>query len=195
MNSTNQKTDSAVLKSIIEGCLREDRKYQFKLYERYYGRMMGVCMRYATDRDEADELVQQGFIKLFKNLNRYEFKGSFDGWIRRMFVNTSIDHIRKKKRNPLLLGEDAHLDLFNKEVDLDQFDRVEELDPNIVMQAIAKLTPAYKAVFNLYVIEDYSHKEIAEMLEISLGTSKSNLSKAKQNLRKYLQEAYNKTYE
>ena len=195
MNSTNQKTDSAVLKSIIEGCLREDRKYQFKLYERYYGKMMGVCMRYATDRDEADELVQQGFIKLFKNLKRYEFKGSFDGWIRRMFVNTSIDHIRKKKRNPLLLGEDAHLDLFNKEVDLDQFDKVEELDPNIVMQAIAKLTPAYKAVFNLYVIEDYSHKEIAEMLEISLGTSKSNLSKAKQNLRKYLQEAYNKTYE
>ena len=195
MNSTNQKTDSAVLKSIIEGCLREDRKYQFKLYERYYGKMMGVCMRYATDRDEADELVQQGFIKLFKNLKRYEFKGSFDGWIRRMFVNTSIDHIRKKKRNPLLLGEDAHLDLFNKEVDLDQFDKVEELDPNMVMQAIAKLTPAYKAVFNLYVIEDYSHKEIAEMLEISLGTSKSNLSKAKQNLRKYLQEAYNKTYE
>lgn len=195
MNSRNQKTDSAVLKSIIEGCLREDRKYQFRLYERYYGKMMGVCMRYATDRDEADELVQQGFIKLFNNLSRYEFKGSFDGWIRRMFVNTAIDHIRRKKRNPLLLGEDAHLDLFNKEVEQDQFDKVEELDPNLVMQAIQKLTPAYQAVFNLYIIEDYSHKEIAEMLEVSVGTSKSNLSKAKQNLRKYLQEAYNQTYE
>ncbi len=67
MNSNYQKTDSAILKSIIEGCLREDRKYQFKLYEKYYGKMMGVCMRYATDRDEADELVQQGFIKLFNN--------------------------------------------------------------------------------------------------------------------------------
>lgn len=195
MNSRNQKTDSAVLKSIIEGCLREDRKYQFRLYERYYGKMMGVCMRYATDRDEADELVQQGFIKLFNNLSRYEFKGSFDGWIRRMFVNTAIDHIRRKKRNPLLLGEDAHLDLFNKEVEQDQFDKIEELDPNLVMQAIQKLTPAYQAVFNLYIIEDYSHKEIAEMLEVSVGTSKSNLSKAKQNLRKYLQEAYNQTYE
>ena len=152
-------------------------------------------MRYATDRDEADDLVQQGFIKLFKNLNRYEFKGSFDGWIRRMFVNTAIDHIRRKKRNPLLLGEDAHLDLFNKDREQTQFDKVEELDPNLVMQAISKLTPAYKAVFNLYVIEDYPHKEIAEMLDISIGTSKSNLYKAKQNLRKYLQEAYNKTYE
>lgn len=195
MDSKNQKTDSAILKSIIEGCLRQDRKYQFKLYERYYGKMMGVCMRYATDRDEADDLVQQGFIKLFNNLKRYEFKGSFDGWIRRMFVNTAIDHIRRKKRNPLLLGEDAHLDLFNKEKDQSQFDKVEELDPNLVMEAIQKLTPAYKAVFNLYVIEDYSHKEIAEMLGVSLGTSKSNLSKAKQNLRKYLQEAYNQTYE
>ena len=195
MNSRNQKTASAGLKSIIEGCLREDRKYQVRLYERYYGKMMGVCMRYATDRDEADELVQQGFIKLFNNLSRYEFKGSFDGWIRRMFVNTAIDHIRRKKRNPLLLGEDAHLDLFNKEVEQDQFDKIEELDPNLVMQAIQKLTPAYQAVFNLYIIEDYSHKEIAEMLEVSVGTSKSNLSKAKQNLRKYLQEAYNQTYE
>lgn len=195
MDSKNQKTDSAILKSIIEGCLRQDRKYQFKLYERYYGKMMGVCMRYATDRDEADDLVQQGFIKLFNNLKRYEFKGSFDGWIRRMFVNTAIDHIRRKKRNPLLLGEDAHMDLFNKEKDQSQFDKVEELDPNLVMEAIQKLTPAYKAVFNLYVIEDYSHKEIAEMLGVSLGTSKSNLSKAKQNLRKYLQEAYNQTYE
>ena len=159
MNSKNLKTDSAVLKSIIEGCLREDRKYQFKLYERYYGKMMGVCMRYATDRDEADDLVQQGFIKLFNNLKRYEFKGSFDGWIRRMFVNTAIDNIRRKKRNPMLLGEDAHLDLFNKEKELDQFDKIEELDPNIVMEAIKKLSPAYNAVFNLYVIEDYSHKE------------------------------------
>ena len=195
MNSKNQNTDSAVLKSIIEGCLREDRKFQFKLYERYYRKMMGVCMRYASDRDEADDLVQQGFIKLFKNLKRYEFKGSFDGWIRRMFVNTAIDNIRRKKRNPLLLGEDAHLDLFNKEKEQDQFDKVEELDPKLVMEAIKKLTPAYKAAFNLYIIEDYSHKEIAEMLDISIGTSKSNLSKAKQNLRKFLQEAYNQTYE
>jgi len=195
MNLKSQNIDSSLLKSIIEGCLRKERKYQFKLYEKYYGKMMGVCYRYANDRDEADDLVQQGFIKLFKNLHRYEFKGSFDGWIRRIFVNTAIDHIRRKKNKPLLLGEDAHLDAFNRDKEHDPFDKVEELDPKLVIDAIAKLTPAYKAVFNLYVIEDYAHKEIAEMLGISVGTSKSNLSKSKQNLRKYLKEAYNKTYE
>lgn len=195
MNSNSQNKDSKMLRSIIEGCLREERKYQFKLYERYYGKMMGVCFRYANDRDEADDLVQQGFIKLFKNLGRYEFKGSFDGWIRRIFVNTAIDHIRRKKKKHLLLGEDAHLDAFNRDKEPDPFDKVEELEPKLVIEAIAKLTPAYRTVFNLYVVEDYSHKEIAEMLEISIGTSKSNLSKAKQNLRKYLKEAYNKTYE
>ena len=115
--------------------------------------------------------------------------------VRRIFVNTAIDHIRRKKKNPLLLGEDAHLDAFNINKEPDPFDKVEELDPKLVMEAIAKLTPAYKTVFNLYVIEDYRHKEIAEMLGISVGTSKSNLAKSKQNLRKLLKEAYNKTYE
>jgi RNA polymerase sigma-70 factor (ECF subfamily) len=195
MDSKTQNKDSKQLKAIIEGCLREDRRYQFKLYERYYGKMMGVCYRYASDRDEADELVQQGFIKLYKNLGRYEFKGSFDGWIRRIFVNTAIDYIRKNKKKPLLLGEDAHLDAFNTDKETNAIDKVEELDPKLVMKAIAKLSPAYKMVFNLYVIEDYSHKEIAEMLGISVGTSKSNLAKAKQNLRKYLMDDYNKTYE
>jgi RNA polymerase sigma-70 factor (ECF subfamily) len=195
MNSEPQNKDSVKLKRIIEGCLRGDRKSQFELYEKYYGKMMGVCYRYASDRDEANELVQQGFIKLFKNLGRYEFKGSFDGWIRRIFVNTAIDYIRKNKKKPLLLGEDAHLDAFNRNKETDAIEAVEELDPKLVMNAIAKLSPAYKSVFNLYVIEDYSHKEIAEMLGVSVGTSKSNLAKSKQNLRKYLKEAYNKTYE
>jgi RNA polymerase sigma-70 factor (ECF subfamily) len=194
MNSNNQKKYNESLKRIIEGCLQGSRKCEFELYERYYGKMMGVCMRYSKDRDEASELVQEGFIKIFKNLNRYEFKGSFDGWIRRIFVNTSIDNIRRKKKNPLLLGEDSHLDVLNINK-TDPLDDVKELDPKIVMKAVQKLTPAYKAVFNLYVIEDYPHKEIAEMLGVSVGTSKSNLAKAKQNLRKYLTDDYNRTYE
>jgi len=157
--------------------------------------MIGICFRYARDRDEAEEFVQRGFIKLYKNLSKYEFKGSFDGWIRRIFVNTAIDQIRKNKKDHLLLGEDAHLDVFNKDKDYEPFENHEELDPKIVMEAIAKLSPAYKAVFNLFVIEDYAHKEIAEMLGVSIGTSKSNLAKAKQKLRMYLKEAYNRTYE
>ena len=93
-----------------------------------------------------------------------------------------------------MLGEDSHLDVLNINK-TDPLDDVKELDPKIVMKAVQKLTPAYKAVFNLYVIEDYPHKEIAEMLGVSVGTSKSNLAKAKQNLRKYLTDDYNRTYE
>ena len=152
-----------------------------------------VCLRYAKDREEANDFVQEGFIKLFNNLARYEFKGSFEGWMRRIFVNNAIDNIRRKKKNHLLLGEDEKLDAFS-EKQKDVLDGQAELDPKLVMEAIQKLTPAYKAVFSLYVIEEYSHKEIAEMLGISVGTSKSNLAKAKQNLRKILKDAYNETY-
>lgn len=155
--------------------------------------MTVVCLRYSKDREEANDMVQEGFIKVFKNLKRYEFKGSFEGWMRRIFVNNAIDNIRRKKKDHLLLGEDEKMDAFSDK-DMDPFDGMGELDPKLVMEAIQKLTPAYKAVFSLYVIEEYSHKEIAEMLNISVGTSKSNLAKAKQNLRKYLNKAYNETY-
>lgn len=159
----------------------------------FYKNMTVVCLRYSKDREEANDMVQEGFIKVFKNLKRYEFKGSFEGWMRRIFVNNAIDNIRRKKKDHILLGEDDKMDAFSDK-EMDPFEVEGELDPKLVMDAIQKLTPAYKAVFSLYVIEEYSHKEIAEMLNISVGTSKSNLAKAKQNLRKYLHKAYNETY-
>ena len=193
MNSESGDIAKDELKEVIEGCLRNEHRFQFRLYEMFYTNMTSVCMRYAKDREEANDLVQEGFIKVYKNLFRYEFKGSFEGWMRRIFVNNAIDNIRRKKKNHLLLGEDEKMDAFSQK-DMDPLDEVGELDPQLVMEAIQKLTPAYKAVFSLYVIEDYSHKEIAEMLDISVGTSKSNLAKAKQNLRKFLQDAYNEAY-
>ena len=193
MNSKGENISLEELKPIIEGCLRNEHKSQYQLYEMFYRSMTLVCLRYCKDREEANDMVQEGFIKVFKNLKRYEFKGSFEGWMRRIFVNNAIDNIRRKKKDHLLLGEDEKMDAF-ADKDLDPLDGVAELDPKLVMEAIQKLTPAYKAVFSLYVIEEYSHKEIADMLNISVGTSKSNLAKAKQNLRKYLQEAYNETY-
>lgn len=193
MNSKSENISIEELKPIIEGCLRNENKSQYQLYEMFYRSMTLVCLRYCKDREEANDMVQEGFIKVFKNLKRYEFKGSFEGWMRRIFVNNAIDNIRRKKKDHLLLGEDEKMDAF-ADKDLDPLDAVGELDPKLVMEAIQRLTPAYKAVFSLYVIEEYSHKEIAEMLNISVGTSKSNLAKAKQNLRKYLQEAYNETY-
>lgn len=193
MNSESEDIRQKELKSIIEGCLRNEHKSQYQLYQMFYSNMTSVCMRYCKDREEANDMVQEGFIKVFKNLTRYEFKGSFEGWMRRIFVNNAIDNIRRKKKDHLLLGEDEKMDAF-AEFDLDPFESDTELDPKMVMEAIQKLTPAYKAVFSLYVIEEYSHKEIAEMLNISVGTSKSNLAKAKQNLRKFLHDAYNETY-
>ena len=130
---------------------------------------------------------------LFTRIEQFEGKGSFEGWMRRIFVNNAIDNIRRKKKNHLLLGEDEKMDAFSDK-NMDPLEIEGELDPKLVMEAVQKLTPAYKAVFSLYVIEEYSHKEIAEMLGISVGTSKSNLAKAKQNLRKMLHDAYNKTY-
>ena len=194
MNSQNGDIRKNELKPIIEGCLRNEHKSQYSLYQMFYRNMTLVCLRYAKDREEANDLVQEGFIKVFKNLTRYEFKGSFEGWMRRIFVNNAIDNIRRKKKDHLLLGEDEKMDAFSDK-ELDPLDKVSELDPKLVMEAVQKLTPAYKAVFSLYVIEEYSHKEIAEMLDISVGTSKSNLAKAKQNLRKFLKDAYNETYE
>jgi len=193
LNSESKDIKKDKLKSIIEGCLRKDNRSQYELYKLFYSNMTIVCLRYAKDREEANDFVQEGFIKLFNNLARYEFKGSFEGWMRRIFVNNAIDNIRRKKKNHLLLGEDEKLDAFS-EKQKDVLDGQAELDPKLVMEAIQKLTPAYKAVFSLYVIEEYSHKEIAEMLGISVGTSKSNLAKAKQNLRKILKDAYNETY-
>ncbi len=148
-------------------------------------------MRYLSDKDTAMEVVQEGFIKVFDKLEVFDFKGSLDGWIRRIIANTAIDHIRKNKRSPFLsdqdrdFKQDAENELEMRE-DLDLL----ELKAEVAMEAISKLSPAYRTVFNLFVIEDYTHKEIAEMLGINEGTSKSNLAKAKMNLQRILKEKF-----
>ena len=172
---------------IIKGCLRNDRASQKALYESLYGKMLGVCMRYSKDRDEAKDMLQEGFIKVFGNIEKYNNKGSFEGWIRRIIVNACIDQLRKNKKNYLIVSTtyaNERGELTADEIDDDDLaDRISEGE---ILRAVQDLTPAYRMVFNLFVIEDYSHKEIAEMLEISEGTSKSNLAKAKFNLKKKL---------
>ena len=150
-------------------------------------------MRYSKDRDSAEEVLQEGFIKIFEKLDRFDYKGSFEGWMRRIMANTAIDSIRKSKKDPMLTDKDEDFKLGAE----DAMVLKEELDfvglkAEIALEAIGSLSPAYKAVFNLYVIEDYTHKEIAEILGISEGTSKSNLSKAKLNLQKVLKEKFMK---
>lgn len=153
--------------------------------------MLSVCMRYTTDRDSAEEVLQEGFIKIFDKLEAFNYKGSFEGWMRRIMSNTAIDSIRKSKKNPMLTDNDEDFKLGAEDpmVIGEEFDAL-GMKAEMALEAINQLSPAYKAVFNLYVLEDYSHKEIAEILGISEGTSKSNLSKAKVNLQKVLREKF-----
>ena len=176
------------LQKIVEGCVKGKRKHQQKLFELFYGKMTGVCLRYAKDSDEAKDMVQNGFIKVFAKLDVYNFTGSLEGWIRRIMVNTAIDQIRKNKRDPFSIEDDSR---FKNLEDDDPFEKQEiqmetSIKAELAIKAISELSPAYKTVFNLYVIEGYTHKEIANHLNISEGTSKSNLAKAKQKLRKIL---------
>lgn len=176
------------LKQIIDGCLRNERKQQQALFKHFYGKMFVVCQRYFTDRDTAQEVLQEGFIKLFEKLNKFDYNGSFEGWVRRIFVNNCIDYIRKTKNNPFLTDNDNDFKL-GGENKLEEQEMLQEIDfkAEIALKAVQELSPAYRSVFNLYVFEDLSHKEIAQLLGISEGTSKSNLAKAKQNLQKIIE--------
>jgi len=179
------------LKEIISGCIQQDRRAQEELFKLFYGKLLGVCMRYATDRDTAEEMLQEGFIKIFDKLEAFDYKGSFEGWMRRIVANTAIDHIRKSKKNPILTDndEDFKLGAVNPMIDSEEMESL-EIRAEMAVEAIQHLSPAYRAVFNLYVMEEYTHKEIGEILGISEGTSKSNLAKAKQNLQKLLKERF-----
>ncbi len=179
------------LRDIIEGCKRGKRAAQKALFEEFYGKMLAVCMRYTKDKDRAQEVVQEGFIKVFDKLDEFDFTGAFGGWVRRIMVNTSIDAIRKVQRSAFVTDEEFILEsggLYEDDDDGDDY--LTKLKAKEAMEAIQQLSPAYQAVFNLYVIENYSHQEIAEILDISEGTSKSNLAKAKINLRKILIEKF-----
>ncbi len=175
------------LQVIVSGCIKGKRKYQKRLFEMFYGKMMGVCMRYAKDQDEAQDMVQNGFIKIFKKLDVYNFEGSLEGWIRRIMVNTAIDQIRKNKRDPFSIEDDARVQNIEEDVPFSEEDEYEtKIQAEEAIKAISNLSPAYKTVFNMYVMEGFTHKEIAEYLGISEGTSKSNLAKAKQKLKAQL---------
>jgi len=158
---------------LLEGCRRGDRKMQQELYNRYVPKMYGVCLRYASNAQEAEDILQEGFIKIFNKINSYRGEGSFEGWIRRIFVNTAIEHFRKKiYLQPITETEENTVE--GKYLSV--LDNLAEKD---IIQLVQQLSPGYRTVFNMYVVEGYSHKQIAEMLGISEGTSKSQLSRAK----------------
>jgi RNA polymerase sigma-70 factor (ECF subfamily) len=146
---------------------------QRELYNRFAPKMYGVCLRYAANAEEAEDILQEGFIKIFNKISSYRGDGSFEGWIRRIFVNTAIEHFRKKTYlQPITENEENTVE--GKYLSV--LDNLAEKD---IIQMVQQLSPGYRTVFNMYVVEGYSHKQIAEMLGISEGTSKSQLSRAK----------------
>ena len=156
--------------------MRGERKMQQELYQRFASKMYGVCLRYAGSAEEAEDVLQEGFIKVFNKIGSFRGDGSFEGWIRRIFVNTAIEHYRKKiYLQPITEYEEDTVE--GKYLSI--LDKLEEKD---IIQLVQQLSPGYRTVFNMYVIEGYSHKQIAEALGISEGTSKSQLSRAKQIL-------------
>ena len=191
----NLEGQQAVFEELVDGCLANDRRAQQRVHELFYGKMMAVCMRYTKNTDQAKDILQDGFIKVFRSMESYNRAGSFEGWIRRIIVNTAIDHFRRSKNAYLLLGEERSIEDFGDEDAEDTLaeeegDDLPDLKPADVINAMQKLTPAYRTVFNLYVFEEMTHKEIADSLGINVGTSKSNLPKAKANLKKLLRKEH-----
>ena len=172
---------------LIQGCINGDRQMQELLYHRFSPKMYSVCLRYSGNAEDARDLLQEGFIKIFKNLSKYRGDGSFEGWIRRIFVNTSIEHFRKK-----VYLQDV-TETQERTLEDKEWNVLDDLAEKDIMKMIHQLSPGYKAVFNMHVVEGYSHKEIAEMLGINEGTSKSQLARAKMVLKKMVHDRYNKT--
>ncbi|MBE9586339.1 RNA polymerase sigma factor [Mucilaginibacter sp. JRF] len=165
------------LQELIEGCIRQNRQSQKELYKLYYGYAMAICLRYANDRDEAAGIMNQGFFKVFKYLKNYDENRPFKIWLGKIMTNTAIDHYRAAARMAVV----EELDKAENVSDVDMADK--RLNYNDLLSMIQRLPRAYRLVFNLFAIEGYTHEEIADMLAISTGASKSNLHKARQKLK------------
>lgn len=183
-NAASGSTTKDQERKLIEGCLNEERWAQKALYESFYGSMMATCLRYSNCREDARDILNEGFIKVFRYLNRYKIGTSLNSWIRRIMINTSIDYYRKELRHRTEDIDHAYY----KEADT--VDAVSQYSAKEILKVIQQLPPSYRAVFNLYAIEGYSHKEVAEMLGISSSTSRSNLVKARAKLREFLEKLY-----
>jgi len=175
---------------LISGCVKGKRSAQKALYDLYASRMFGICLRYARNRDDAEDMLQEGFIKIYSSMSSFRGQGSFEGWMKRIMVNNALNMLRKNAKAFLFseLNESTYVVPDETENENDLMKLYGEIPPQILMKQIAALPDGYKVVFNLYAIEDYSHKEIGEMLNISENTSKSQLSRARKYLRKRLEE-------
>jgi len=168
--------------SLIKACSNGDHNAFKKIYDIHSGTMYSICLRYMTNEDEAKDALQEGFIKVFNSIGKFQFTGSFEGWMKRIFVNTSIEQIRKRK---------LHFDvseLNTNELPLTSRIETGKLDAEKMMRLVQQLPLGYRTVFNMFVIDGYSHKEISDYLNINENTSKSQLFKARKQLQIWLKD-------
>lgn len=176
------------IQELVEGCRKKKVQSQEELYKHFYAYALSICMRYTANYDEAMEVLNDGFMRIFKKIKLYNSDYPFKSWLRRIMINVALNNQKKylkhKQSQDIEHASDKHA------VD----DTYSQLQYKELVALIQLLSPGYRAVFNLYVIDGYTHEEIAEILKISVGTSKSNLSKARANLRKLLKENYKDEY-
>ncbi len=169
---------SRPLSVLIQMAIQEDEKAFREIYDMLSGKMYSLCVRYTGNTHDADDVFQEGLIRLYRNLNKYQGTGSFEGWARRIFVNSCLDHLKTKQK--LLYAELSD----NNDVPVSEISGMERLTQSDLIKVIQQLPSGYRLIVNLYLVEGYTHKEISEMLGISEGTSKSQLSRAKAVLQK-----------
>ena len=171
-------------KDLIQGCIKEKQIAQKALFQQYAGKMLGVCMRYARNRAEAEDILQEGFVRVFDNITKYRGDGSFEGWIRRIMVNSALKFYSKKSYSNEFPGIENYLE---KSEDPTIY---QDMGKKELMELISNLPDGYRMVFNLYVIEGFSHAEIAKKIGIGESTSRSQLTKARKMLQQQVLELY-----
>jgi RNA polymerase sigma-70 factor (ECF subfamily) len=170
------------IEALLEGCIKGDRLAQRRFYEHFKGKMFMVCLRYADCREDAEDMLQEGFVKIFRDLHQYQGQGSLEGWMRKVVVNVALYYLKKKKR--LQLGDVEDSDWKQIHETEAQMHFQERLD--MVLKMMQQLPTGFRTVLNLYILEGYNHREISALLGISEGTSKSQLNRAKSALKEMI---------
>ena len=174
------------LQDLIAGCKRKDTWARKKLYELYAPAMLGVCVRYVDEKETARDILHEGFIKVFTKIEGYSGAGSFEGWMRKIFVTSALEYLRSVKT----FGGTISIDYCDEAADNDHTNIVQQLSAEEIIRCINELSPGFKTVFNLYVVEGYSHAEIAQMLKIQEASSRSQFARARQILQTKIRNLY-----
>lgn len=172
------------LEKLIQKCQKQDIKAQEELYRLYAGKLFGLCLKYSADYHQAEDNLQDGFLTIFGKISQYKGKGSFEGWMKRIMINTALQKYRKERLFEIV--NEGNIE--DPEVEVED----EDLELDFLLKTVQELPDRYRQVFNLYALDGYSHKEIAEVLNISVGTSKSNLARARNILKEKIENQQSK---